>query len=258
MSLPTTQSLFQYAIASLGQAFSPACPIQNTSDFVVWYTSTLGVDTLLSLNVDYFVTGVAANGVITAPTVTLEGTGAHYAIGGTLTIQRKPPLTQPTTYLDGVRYLAAVQNNSLDWLAYGLQELADIVGRCLQVPPTSVAQSPIALAVRKGMLAGWDANGNFAAIANNGAIALWPTFLFPSAETFLPGITSHTGGGLTALDGLNVIGIAFVVSVVISLSDNREVWKLRPAVGGDPSISDGVTTVVPVVNPSNLRWIRIS
>lgn len=160
MSLTTTQSLFQYAIASLGQAFSPACAIQNTSDFVVTYTSTAGVDTVLTLGVDYTVTGSATAGVITAPTVTLEAAGLHYATGGTLTIQRKAPFTQPTTYVDGVKYLAAVSNNSLDWLAYAIQALNDIAARSLRVPATSGAVSAMALNSRKSNLLAFDSLGN--------------------------------------------------------------------------------------------------
>jgi Pectate lyase superfamily protein len=160
MSVSTTQSLFQYSIASLGQPFSPACAIQNTSDFVVTYTSKAGVDTVLTLATDYTVTGSSSAGVIASPTVTLEGTGLHYAVGGALTIQRKPPLTQPTNFVDGVKYLASSQNNAYDWLCYAAQELYDIATRSLRLPATSAALSEMALNSRKGMILAFDALGN--------------------------------------------------------------------------------------------------
>jgi len=203
MSLATTQSLFQYAIASLGQVFSPACAIQNQGDFVVWYTSTLGVDTLLVLNTDYTVTGAATSGVILSPSVTLEGTGLHYAVGGTLTIQRKNAFTQPTAFIDGTKYLAAVQNNSLDWLCYSIQALTDISSRCLQVSPTSPVQNPIALASRKNQLAGWDANGNFVTYPQS--LAAGATIPNGMTVEFLSGSTLKLDAGATFLS--NVGGV---------------------------------------------------
>lgn len=162
MAVTSTASLFQYAIVSLGQAFSPPVSIQNASDLVATFTdATTLIDTVLTLNVDYTVGGTFTNSVNTAPTVTLEAAGLHYVVGGTLTIQRASPLTQPTTFIDGVKYQAATTNNALDWLCYALQELKDLLNRCLCVPATSSVQSPIALATRKSQLIGFDANGNF-------------------------------------------------------------------------------------------------
>lgn len=258
MSLTTTTSLFQYAIAALGQAYTPPCAVQTTSDFTVTYTnSTTLVDRVLVLNVDYFVTGAAVAGVIASPTITLEGTGLHYATGGILTIQRKPTRTQPTNFTDGNKYLASTTNNALDWLAYQVQALYDIAQRCLQVPATSPAQTPVQLNTRKGQLAGWDAAGNFCTYSAGGlASQPFPLSLFPSNPIFLPGVTAHIGGTFNSLDGLDITAITTTILVILSIGDNNEMWKLRSAQGGDLAISDGVSVVVPVVNPANLRWIR--
>lgn len=258
MSVTSLVSLQKYTIASLGQAFSPAIAIQNTTDFVIIFTdATTLLDTSLTFNVDYTVSGTFTLGVCPAPTVTLEAVGLHYAIGGQLTIQRLPPATQPTVYTDANKYLASVPNNSLDWLCYQLQVLIEASARSLRVPSSSVAQSAFTLSARKGMIVGFDANGLAALYTVPGALSLFPSALSPSAEIFLPGITATTGGGPTTLDGLNITGITAVIAVKLSLSDNNEIWKLRPATGGDAGSSDGTTIVVPVTNPSNLRWIRI-
>lgn len=198
MSVSTLQSLFQYAIANLGQAFTPACPIQNYSDFVLTYTNlTTLADTSLVLNVDYFVTGAFVNGVLTAPTVTLEGTGLHYAVGGQLTIQRKPPETQPTTLVDGTKYLAATTNNALDWVVYQIQALSDMLARTLRLPATNSVQSEIPLASRALKFLGFDANGNF---------ALFSTL--PSNDQVNTAIQNFTGGVAGCLDYLPTTGLS--------------------------------------------------
>ena len=161
MSVTNPVSLFQYAIASLGQAFSPAVSIQNASDFAVIFTdATTFADTTLVLNVDYTVAGTFTAGVCTAPTITLEGVGLHYAVGGTLTIERATPLTQPTNKVDGTKYLAATDNNALDWIVYGLQELRDMLKRSLRLPVTSPEQAEILKATRRLQVVGFDADGN--------------------------------------------------------------------------------------------------
>lgn len=259
MSVTSTLSLQKYTIASLGQAFTPAIVIQNTTDFALTYTNaTTLADTALVLNVDYTVSGTFVLGVCTAPTVTLEAVGLHYAIGGQLTIQRLPPTTQPTLYTDANKYLASVPNNSLDWIVYQVQMLLEASSRSLQVPSTSLAQAAFALAARKGMLAGFDANGNVALYAvPSGGLQPFAVALAPSFPIFLPGVTATTGGGATQLDGLNITTVTQILVAILSIGDNQEIWKLRPYTSGDLNVSDGTTTVVPVTNPSNLRWIRI-
>ena len=247
MSVTTLQSLFQYAIASLGQAYSPNCAIQNASDFVVTDTNaTTLVDTVLTLNVDYTVTGPFTNGVCSAPTVTLEGTGLHYAVGDTLTIQRKPPDTQVTTFVDGTKYLAATTNNALDWLCYSVQALYDIVSRCIQVPPTSVAQSPIPLALRKSSFLGFDASGN---------VTINP--VAPTAAAFLVNnaIVGPTGGGSTHLDGVDCTALA--IGTIIQFTFG--------GIGAGAATQYQLTTssatpgpgIVAALNKPSARWIQI-
>lgn len=259
MSVTSLVSLQKYTIGSLGQAFTPSIAIQNTTDFVLVFTDAVTLlDTPLTNVTDYTVTGTSVQGVITAPTVTLEAVGLHYAVGGQLTIQRLPPATQPTLYTDMNKYLASVPNNSLDWLCYQLQVLIEASARSLQVPSTSVAQPAMGLAARKSKVVGFDANGQVTLLAVPSAgTQPFPSALAPSFLIFLPLVTATTGGAATHLDGLSVIGITQILIVILSITDNQEVWKLRPAAGGDAGSSDGTTLVVPVTNPGNLRWVRI-
>jgi hypothetical protein len=250
VAVTSTTSLFQYAVASLGQAFSPSIPIQNATDFVVIDTnvSTL-IDTVLVLNVDYFLSGTFTNGVCINPTIILEGTGLHYAVGDTLTIERAPSLTQPTTYADGVKYLAATTNNALDWLCYGLQELSDQISRCLRVPTTSTVQTPLSIGTRKGGLLGFDVNGNAKVYA-------YPTT--PGATT---GIVSNTnligptGGGGNHLDGLDasVYSIGTIIQFTLGGIGQGQASQYQlttsNAVAG-PGI-------VAALNVPTARWIQI-
>ena len=129
----------------------------------------------------------------------------------------------------------------------------------MAVPTTSPVQTPVPLASRKLQILGFDAAGNIATYAIPSAgLQPFPVALTPSFPIFLPGVTATTGGTATCLDGLNISGVTQVIAAVLSINDNLETWKLRPYQGGDLNASDGVSVVVPVVNPNNLRWIRIS
>lgn len=246
MSLTTTQSLAQFAVASLGQAFSVPFEIQNASDLVVTDTNrTTLLDTSLTLNTDYFVTGSAVNGVIAAPVVTLENTGLRYAIGDTLTIQRKPPGTQPTTYVDGTAYLAAVDNNSLNWIVYSIQALYDIVSRCLQVPATSLTSAvpPMGIAARENTLVGFDGSGNLSLVSQASLVG---NFVVSSL------ITGLTGGGSTNLDGLNAAGFPalYVIQFVQTGVGTRQ-YQLKLS-----SLATG-PLVVTALNKAGYQWISV-
>lgn len=246
MSLTTTQSLAQFAVASLGQAFNIPFEIQNASDLVVTDTNgTTSLDTALTLNTDYFVTGAATNGVILNPVVTLENTGLRYAVGDTLTIQRKPPATQPTTYVDGTKYLAATTNNALDWIVYQVQALLDIAARCLQVPATSAAASvpPMPLTARKNTILGFDSNGN---------LAFLPLTTLATGFQMNTLITGLTGGGATKLDGYDATGLtAGYVMEFVQTGPGARQFQLQ--------VSSAATgpTVVAALNQPTMRWISI-
>lgn len=243
----TTTSLTSYVIASLGQAFTPGFPIQNTSDFVLTYTNaTTFADTVLTLNVDYFVTGTFTAGVCAAPTVTLEGTGLHYAIGGKLTVQRLNPETQPTNKTDGTKYLASTDNNAWDWLCYSIQALNDRISRALLVPASSTAQSPISFANRLGKLAGWDNNGNFTTYyLNTSGVLPFPATLNASFPFYFPSI------GAASLSTVPTINAPVPCACMLIESFSSSFWQL---ISSSASVGSGV--IQPADN-SGLRWVRV-
>jgi hypothetical protein len=77
---------------------------------------------------------------------------------------------------------------------------------------------------------------------------------------FLGWITAQTGGIRTSIDSLNVVSILTTqlpLVIAVSISDDYELWKLRPMVTGDPSSSLGGAFIVPVTNPNSLIWVRV-
>lgn len=257
MSVTSTTSWFQYTIASLGQSFSPPVAIQNTSDLTVTYTNaTTLADTVLTLATDYTVTGTSTNGVIAAPVVTLEATGAHYAVGGKLTIQRTAAPTQPTVYVDGQPYLAATSNNSLDWIVYQIQALYDIVRRCMQVSASAPTQPAFTLAARKMGLAGFDVNGN-------ATIYSYPTLPGPASGIVNnANIVGETGGGPNHLDGIDASVYSLGTVIAWNIGGQAAVASGNPAPRVQymlvASLLPAGPGVVAALNVPTAQWVQIN
>ena len=74
-------------------------------------------------------------------------------------------------------------------------------------------------------------------------------------------ITAQTGGITTSIDSLNVTAIPtneLPLVIAVSISDDLEIWKLRPMQMGDPSATTLPNFIVPVTNPNNLIWRNVS
>lgn len=167
MPLNSTVSLIQYTVTSLGQTLAFPYYFLNNADLTVVDTNgTSLLDASLTLGTDFT---VANAGNPAGGSITLEGTGLHYAIGDTITIARVPVLTQPTNYQDGTAYPAAVDNVTSDWIVMQVQSLRDAIKRCLQLPlsgsPGSVPAMPLTL--RANNVIGFDSNGNLAFYGNS-------------------------------------------------------------------------------------------
>lgn len=91
--------------------------------------SGAGVKTTLVLNVGYTVSGA---GVATGGNVTLT---TALATGEKLVIRRKMPYLQATSFVAGQAVSAAGLNNALDKLAMLIQQVREIAGRGLLLPP---------------------------------------------------------------------------------------------------------------------------
>lgn len=252
MSVTTTPSLVQYTIASLGQAFTPGFAIQNTSDIVVTYTNaTTYADTVLTLNTDFFVTGTFSSGVCTNPTVTLEGSGLHYAVGGKLTVQRAEGFTQPTTLVDAQQFPAATFNTAWDWIVYHVQALKDRLDRVsFQQAPTTAVNSTIPFANRLGRLAGWDDNGlPTTYFLPQTGIQPFPATLQGTFPFFFPTITASTLHTVPTADAP-----VPCMAILVQGTDPAFSSSLWYLVGSSATVGTGV---VQPDDDASLRWIQV-
>jgi hypothetical protein len=98
-----------------------------------------GVDTVLTINTDYTVSGVgAASGSVTLI--------AALSVGQTLTVVRNVPATQEADYVAGDAFPAESHEVALDKLTMIAQQLAEEVGRSVKVSVTSTTDPDVLLA----------------------------------------------------------------------------------------------------------------
>ena len=253
MSLTTATSRVQYTLGADGSSvLTVPFYFLNSTDLAVVRTHA-GVDTPMLKDVNYTVAGAGTNPP-SGSVITIAG-----VTGDVWTISRGADFTQPDQYTSNGPFPAATMEKSLDRLTMLVQQALLAVKRALRIPVSNDEAAEINLTARKGKLLGFDPSTGAPALYDAGTTALqpFPLALSPSYPIFLPGVTATTGGATTHLDGLDITSVGQVIVALLSIGDNSQWWKLRPAQGGDASSSDGTTTVVPVTNPSNLRWIRI-
>jgi hypothetical protein len=131
MTVETDLDRAQYATnATTGPWTVPFYFLAN-NDLDVTYTNAAGVETTLTLNVDFTATGA---GNESGGTVT---TTAAYAAGGKITILRDMQFTQETEYVDGDGFPADAHEKALDRLTMICQQIAERQYRSLQLPVSS-------------------------------------------------------------------------------------------------------------------------
>lgn len=122
------------------------------ADLAVIFTDASGNDTTLTLDADYSVSGA---GVQSGGTVT---TMQAYAAGGIITLYRNVEFTQETEFVDGDPQPAASMNAALDKLTMLVQQVRDLIGRCISFPESYDGMTEVGdVPTRKGKLLGFDA-----------------------------------------------------------------------------------------------------
>jgi|GEM_PF-4438977 len=136
--------------------------IWRDSDLEVAKFDANGGRQLLTLNVDYTVTGAGTDsgGNVILSTV--------LPAGYKLSIRRQMPLLQNQNFLPNNPVRAKNLNDSLDALDHQIQQVADDAGRTMQLPTDSLS-GPLYLRPLANHLIGWDAAGvnlqNYATMA---------------------------------------------------------------------------------------------
>lgn len=127
MTVSTTVSRWQYDTNGTTGPWTVGALFLADEDLRVTHTDADGVDTLLTLSVDYTVSGA---GVQAGGTVT---TTDAYASGGTITIVNDPDALQETDYSETDAFPAATHERALDRLTLIAQRLRLMMRRAIRV-----------------------------------------------------------------------------------------------------------------------------
>ena len=130
MPISTSTNKVKYDCDGSTTTFPFTFAISELGDIVVYLMDSDGAVTTLTVDVDYTVSSsdYMAGGNVETTTA--------YASGNTLIVFRSPSKVQSTDWVDGDALPAASIEDAVDKLTMQVQELYDIVGRCLRVPPS--------------------------------------------------------------------------------------------------------------------------
>lgn len=237
MSISSVQGPVSYTVTVLPQTLTVTFPFNLSTDLGVSDGAVACI-----LGGDYTVSGGGYNssnqlqtGSITIVSDTSPG-AANIQIGDVITIYRKIPITQTTTFAS-TGLLTPLMIESDD------DKLTTLI---LQQNQNAYNPFPPAGAIISTSLGSQIISGT-------------------QNPIYLGWITAETGGTKTTADSLNVVGIPtlslpMIVGWTISYSGGGYVlewFMLRPMQTGDPSASVPGAFIVPVTNPNSLIFQRV-
>lgn len=200
----TNRVAFQGNGATTVFPFTFVIPTEN--DLVVTLVSLVDGSEMVLSSTQYSVTGI---GDVAGGEVTYPLSGSPIDSTYSLVIEREVPYTQAVDLTNQDGFYPDVLESGLDQIVYQVQQLADQLGRSLQVSIADSAPGTIPNAsARANMVLGFDANGNPTAVAGlDGAV---PVSVFmqsillaanlAAAQAAL-GITSEPAGVMKAYGG---------------------------------------------------------
>lgn len=142
-----------YAGAGTTGPFTVGFRFLDNSHLQVIRTDSLGVNTTLTLNVDYSVSGAGAD----TGTVTLA---SALAVGNQLTIIRNVPFTQEADYVENDSFPAESHEMALDKLTMETQQLKEAQDRALTLPPTAPSVSTELPSPTASAVIGWNSDAD--------------------------------------------------------------------------------------------------
>lgn len=224
MSVTSTTNRKSYAGDAVTTSFATNPVVFfDSSDLAVSVVSAAGVETALTENTHYTVTG--GNG--STGTVNLAGGSAPYgapAVGVTLLILRQLPLTQPVDLVQNDGSDAEVQERAYDRLTMMVQQLNEVDARAIKLPPvetgsTALTELPFD---RASKFLAFDASKNL--IASSGTVdSAVPVSAF--METVLD--------DATAADARTTLGAADASTVALK-GANSDITALTALTSGTP------------------------
>ena len=207
------------------------------------YTDPSGSQTILSPSA-YSISGVgnASGGTFTYPLA-----GSPIPAGSSLTFVRQLPYTQATSLTTQTSYSPSAVESGLDWIVYQVQQLAEQVGRMVQIPavdpPGLVTTLPTA-AKRAGTYAAFDSAGNLTA-------APLPSGLVPPSAVMQPVVAAPTTDAALSLLGLSsamrpIIGSASLGTALNTLAAGGAITNMASVAHppqGNPATTRGALVV---------------
>lgn len=169
MTVSTSTNRVQYNTNGTAGPWTVPFYFLEDSHLAVTYTTSAGLETLLTLTTHYSVTGAGDEDGGTVTTV------SSYAAGGTITILRSVPATQDTEYVETDSFPAVSHMMALDKLTMLVQQALEVIGRALVFSPSDPSGSTLpAAAARASKLVGFDSDGvlSMTAPADGSAAAL--------------------------------------------------------------------------------------
>ena len=233
MSLSNTLARVSYTVTALPQALTVTFPFNSYLDLAVVdgaATCVYGGDWTLTSGGGYDSNNHLLTGVINIVSDTSPG-AANIQIGDVITIYRNISPVQSTTFASTGLLTPLMIEQDDDKLTTLVQQLL-----LSYYNPFPVAGAIINTSLGSQIISG------------------------TTSPIFLGWITAQTGAIRTSIDSLTVSGIAtsqLPLLLAVSISDDLELWKLRPMQVGDPSASVAGAFIVPVVNPNSLIWVRV-
>lgn len=149
MTVSTTDRRVQYSTNGTTGPFTVNFPFLASAHLAVTHTDSGGTETLLTLNVDYTVSGADVF------------TTVAYAAGGSITINREIPILQELDLGNGDAFPPDSVERAFDLLTMILQKLDGDFDRTLRVPEVSATFPDLPSAtVRANRVLAFDANGD--------------------------------------------------------------------------------------------------
>lgn len=216
-------------------AFPFAFKVFDKTDIRVTMVDVVGQQTTLVLDSDYSVTVNVDQVNTPGGSVTYPISGTPLATGATLSVIGARPYSQALSIPTGGNFNAsALESSGLDALEVQIQQLAEILGRALQMPEAFAGSAVLpSAALRAGMLLGFDTPGGNLALAGptSGSAAALALQLAGFLGSTIVGWL-QTGGG----------------SVQRSVSDKLREWVSTFDKG---AVADGVTNTATAVSIAN-------
>jgi hypothetical protein len=138
MTIATETTLNVYTGNNNASTYSYGFKIFTDSELIVTRANTEGVETVLTLAIDYSVSGAGDDGGGSITLLTSSGgTGFNLAEGYKLAISRDIPLLQSLNLTNHGPYNAADQEVNFDKLVLMIQQLKEEISRCPKLKITS-------------------------------------------------------------------------------------------------------------------------